>query len=651
MEVEDESTAYLKYLNDPTAPSNYLLSNNIELTDSFPLSEIETTDWPNETFPVFLSTSLITDYTNAEGVSENVNIQLLNEGTAIQQHAMDEEIVVSSINVNNEDRSSSNSKDPILIEDSSNTQVQNSVPVVRGNLVTNNGFYITETGVNKRTNVIQLLNTDGSLITVDKSVLSSLKLPQKTDNKLFIEKKDYESYYTSVIAHKCKLCKCFCESDEEIQKHLEDSHTELFQKNGQASLLKSKNAQDRNFMIFLCSLCRLAYKDKTLLKQHMIEVHNLTHSDNQIKAGERIAMKSNENGKGTLRGLSMFLIKQQEKCRKKVKCSIKGCHVRLGNDELKERHEKCHIGNNMRQFRCLECEEKFSMWRVCINHMWKCHKIDIGMLICPMCNKYKSYTSLKMLNHMATHDSEKPFLCSECGTGFKTLTQVKNHEVLHKKSDEDVPNWFTPKRCTICDKHFANSKCFKKHVQSVHEKFKPFICNICGHKTARKAMLELHLRQHTGEKPHKCSYCEYRTGDHNCLRKHLMKHMGLAQYKCPLCNYTAIQSAPYKNHMKTRHPEKSAVYSCTYCNFSCINFESYAAHLRRHRVILEQTSSASIQEERNEQNPDDPCEMGDNEDDETQNCIFSNEAATEETVDTGGITIPAEAEGIIQNGL
>ncbi|CAH2003426.1 unnamed protein product [Acanthoscelides obtectus] len=412
--------------------------------------------------------------------------------------------------------------------------------------------------------------------------------------------------------------------------------------NGQNSLLKSKHSPDKN-LIFLCSLCRLAYRDKTLLRQHMIKEHQLIQHDNQTKVGEQVVTKSNENGKCSLRNLSGFLIKQQEKNRKKVKCSIKKCHVRVGSDEIRERHEQYHVGNNARQFKCLECEEKFSMWRVCMNHLWKCHKIDIGMLVCPMCNKFKSNTSMRMLNHMATHDDEKPFLCSECGNGFKTLTQVKNHEILHRKPDEELPNWYTAKHCTICNKYFAHSKSYKKHVQSVHEKFKPFICNICGHKTARKAMLELHLRQHTGEKPYKCSHCEYRTGDHNCLRKHEMKHMGLVKYKCPLCNYTSIQSGSYKNHMKTRHPGKSAVYACTSCNFQCINFESYAAHLRRHKIVIEKTVD-NDQGEINEQNPDEPSEMADNEDDETQNCIFSNEAPVEETVDTGGITIPAEVE-------
>lgn len=44
---------------------------------------------------------------------------------------------------------------------------------------------------------------------------------------------------------------------------------------------------------------------------------------------------------------------------------------------------------------------------------------------------------------------------------------------------------------------------FSVNFQQVHATVKPFQCPYCPHTTARKAMIELHIRTHTGEKPYK----------------------------------------------------------------------------------------------------------------------------------------------------
>lgn len=43
----------------------------------------------------------------------------------------------------------------------------------------------------------------------------------------------------------------------------------------------------------------------------------------------------------------------------------------------------------------------------------------------------------RMKVHIAIHDEEHPFVCHECGKGFKQYSQLKNHQVVHKTPELD----------------------------------------------------------------------------------------------------------------------------------------------------------------------------------------------------------------------
>lgn len=135
---------------------------------------------------------------------------------------------------------------------------------------------------------------------------------------------------------------------------------------------------------------------------------------------------------------------------------------------------------------------------------------------------------VKLLTHMRVHSETREYECSECGKCFKQASQLRNHRVMHlDRKTLEVTRWYTSKKCDICGKTYANSKCLKSHIQAVHSKLRPYVCNVCGHSSARKAMLQMHLRQHTGDKPFSCELCEYKSGDHNTLRRHIMQHTGM----------------------------------------------------------------------------------------------------------------------------
>lgn len=75
------------------------------------------------------------------------------------------------------------------------------------------------------------------------------------------------------------------------------------------------------------------------------------------------------------------------------------------------------------------------------------------------------------------------------------------------------------KTCTICNMVLANSKSLKLHTKNVHQKLKPYVCQVCNHGSATKHMMQVHMRQHTGEKPFHCDIpdCNFKTGSIQCI--------------------------------------------------------------------------------------------------------------------------------------
>lgn len=237
MDVEDDTAVYLNYLNDPNTTNSYLLSNNVELSDALPFSEISTTDWPSETFPVLLNASFIAecntpDAENSQifGGGQTIGIQTDENGT--------EELLNTLIPVENNAIISENMTvvNPEIVEQtdeshkisqSLQTTYVNYSPIVKENADGNKEIYLTEKDINNDASVIQLYNTDGSVITIDKSILNNLHYPKKNGISAKQNLRDYTPHYSAVIANKCKLCNELFASEKDIKRHLDQKHIEL----------------------------------------------------------------------------------------------------------------------------------------------------------------------------------------------------------------------------------------------------------------------------------------------------------------------------------------------------------------------------------------------------------------------------------------
>ena len=63
----------------------------------------------------------------------------------------------------------------------------------------------------------------------------------------------------------------------------------------------------------------------------------------------------------------------------------------------------------------------------------------------------------------------------------------------------------------------------KGHIATVHEKKKPYECDICNACFARKYHLKSHVESihHERKKSRKCSLCNFNCADNRTLKKHI----------------------------------------------------------------------------------------------------------------------------------
>nr|KAI8762024.1 zinc finger protein 629-like [Biomphalaria glabrata] len=388
----------------------------------------------------------------------------------------------------------------------------------------------------------------------------------------------------------CGLCKLAFTTMEECQTHMQLEHKELMQGSGisigvQAGGAKRGRKRKSEQQHKIKTESYIDTEDIEWLPS-VADNSRTTHPDGSLRRRIKPPRALKEDyvlGKCARKRL-------RESCMNlgyKIVCPMMSCKAKFKTDLGLHIHLSCHNMDNA-AFTCMKCQAPHEFWKHLRIHLWKEHKVDCDLFQCDQCD-YKTDTHHKMSIHKEIHTNVKPYTCDICNKGFRQASQMKNHQVIHTNREEKCSSrgWFSSKSCDICDRVFANSKCLKKHKEAVHTNHKPFECMYCNHTTARKAMMELHIRTHTGEKPFKCDICPYSTGDHNSMRRHKMRHTGQKQYRCTQCPYTCIQSISLKQHMRHKHPGTSAgIFQCSRCPFRTINQCIYSNHMQDHKKGL-----------------------------------------------------------------
>lgn len=259
-------------------------------------------------------------------------------------------------------------------------------------------------------------------------------------------------------------------------------------------------------------------------------------------------------------------------------CSRPHCGVKLRHDALMTLHEQCHLGDRHSDattsvgFRCYVCEWPSQRWLAMALHLWRNHRVDVGLFRCHLCSYRTAHYARLISQHLPTHGQQRSIACRQCGTRFKNAKQLLNHQ---RRRHPSKPPTTTTTPSTVPVPAGAAPKPQPR-----------LRCPVCARLFSGRTSLLLHVRRHETPAgsgvaaPLACDHCPYTTTDHNTLRRHRMRHSGERPYRCPHCSYACIQASTYKRHVRLKHAAlaTSLLHSCGRCEFRTVN----AAALRRH---------------------------------------------------------------------
>ncbi|KAH8302765.1 hypothetical protein KR044_010645 [Drosophila immigrans] len=293
-------------------------------------------------------------------------------------------------------------------------------------------------------------------------------------------------------------------------------------------------------IVYVCSLCLRQYDLIEDLRGHMMFFHGYhplpTSGAKQKSANQtetQLSQRASPPPPPTeLQPMPFKDFRMALRVNMRVPCAeSSGCVYKFEDCSKQTLHAKCHKGE---AYSCSECGLELPNWRRCSAHLWKTHQINVDLLQCPVSGcDYKSPLSALVWRHMRVHKKWRARVMRR--ELLRRRVQKQQQQQLLDEAAESQPptqpaaaikknKYYAEKTCEICQQKFVNGKTLSKHVKTVHNKIKPFICSVCGKKTARKASLIIHMRQHTGEKPLKCEQCKFSTRDPSSLFKHRQRH-------------------------------------------------------------------------------------------------------------------------------
>lgn len=116
---------------------------------------------------------------------------------------------------------------------------------------------------------------------------------------------------------------------------------------------------------------------------------------------------------------------------------------------------------------------------------------------CKMCDKVYASAGALHTHTVGTH-SGQVYPCNVCGRKFNHPKNLASHAVRHKERGI---------KCPECGAGFYLRVELHKHINQVHRKCRPYVCEDCGRSFCQRSVLKHHRTVHSDHRPLTCPLC------------------------------------------------------------------------------------------------------------------------------------------------
>ena len=135
--------------------------------------------------------------------------------------------------------------------------------------------------------------------------------------------------------------------------------------------------------------------------------------------------------------------------------------------------------------------------------------------------------------------------------------EQNNHDFDVKQEEKTFDNTKTYE-CDFCDKKFSRPENVTRHIKSVHEGKKPYTCEECGRNFTEKRNLEHHNESYHAPRNLKCEMgCEdLKFATNKQMKYHMMSvHEKEKPFNCNLCDYSSVTKSNFNRHVSDVHED------------------------------------------------------------------------------------------------